>query len=146
MEMLEHKAFANMARAGGLSGVTVAAHGRSWSVVAQVRKTLFTVKAQRGGPREFAKIDSAGKYLSSVGIKHFEVDYSGFDEAAISDRSRPDAAEHLRQAHEAAQLLRTIDERVKMADDPGTQWVSNDDVSGYLKKWAAGERPSAPAS
>lgn len=144
MEMLEHKTFASLAHAGALSGVTVAAHGRSWSVVVQVRKTLYTVKAQRGGPREFAKIDTAGKYLLSVGIKHFEVDYSAFDEDASNDRARPDAAEHLCQAHEAAQLLKTLEERVKMADDQNTRKIPHDEVAAWLESWGTDQERQRP--
>lgn len=131
-ETIPHKTFASLAKAGALTGVTLTAHGRSWSVVAQVRKTLYAIEAKRGGPREFAKPETAIKYLSELGIKKYELDASAYDPDAKPSHSRPDAATKLRQAHAAAEhdawFREQVDIGLKEADSPNAVWISHDDV------------------
>jgi hypothetical protein len=138
METISHKTFVSLARAGALTGVTLAAHGRSWSVVARVKKTLYAIEAKRGGPREFAKPETAIKYLSGLGIKKYEVDASEYDPDAKPKNSRPDAAVKLRQAHEAVEHDKWFREQVeiglKEADSHEAVWHDAADVEARAKE------------
>ncbi len=138
-ETIEHKTFASLAKAGAVSDVTVTAHGRAWSILAKVRKTFFTVAAKRGGPREFAKFETAVIYLQELGIQRYEVDSQDFDATALPKRRREDAAAKLRQAHEAAEHDAWFREQVRIgleeADSPTAVWVSNEDLKADRAAW-----------
>jgi hypothetical protein len=68
--------------------------------------------------------------LKGVGISHFDVDAENFDPHAVTNYSRPDASEALKRAHAAAahdkRFREQVAQGIKEAEDPATQWVSNE--------------------
>jgi hypothetical protein len=64
------------------------------------------------------------------------LDASNFSRDDVMRLARPDSAERLKHAHEAAAydtwFRSQIEEGIKEADDPNTKWVSNEDAQKYF--------------
>lgn len=137
VETLDHRTFANMAKAGGLTNVTVAAEGAEWSILAQVRKTFFAIASSRGGLRTFSHSDTAIKYLQGIGVCQFEVDARNYDPQSKSRARRPDRAEALRNAHKAAAHDQWFKEQVvaslEEANSPTAVWHSSEELEASEK-------------
>jgi hypothetical protein len=77
-------------------------------------------------------------YLREIGISRFDVDAADYAAEVSLSRKRPDRAEALRKTHEAAEHDRwfreQVEEGLKEADDPNTEWVTNDEAK---REWAA---------
>ena len=81
---------------------------------------------------------------------HVYVDAADFDSAVARTYSRPDTSETLKQAHAALAHDRWLRDQVgqalKEADDPSTQWVSNEAAMAEgAKRRAAWRARSASA-
>jgi hypothetical protein len=72
-------------------------------------------------PRLFRSLDAAARFLRGIGIVRYEVDAGNFQEGPARTR-RPDRAEALRRAHEAAahdQWFRAeVEAALREMDDP----------------------------
>ena len=69
-------------------------------------------------------------YLKDLGIERFDVDTADYQVEGRT--SRPDRAEAMRHAHEAAAhdkwFRAQVEEAISEADDPGTEWVTHEVV------------------
>jgi hypothetical protein len=86
-------------------------------------------------------LETLVSYLKEIGIQRFEVDAAEYEAEGGKTGSRPDRAEALRRAHEAAAHDKWFRQQVELglrdADDPDTAWVGNDDAqSEWAKKRA----------
>ena len=91
-----------------------------WGVVVQYGMVERGLAARRGATRVFRKFETLASYLKDIGITKYQVDASLFDPVALkTDRKRTDAAERMKNAHQAAAykgwLTRQIQEAI---DDP----------------------------
>ena len=82
--------------------------------------------AQRSGNvRLFKKLETLVTYLLDLGIDHFVVDASTFDPEQMTTYQRPDRAQALKRAHEAAayeawfheQVIASLDDTAPVMDD-----------------------------
>jgi hypothetical protein len=55
------------------------------------------------------------------------------DERELDRPTRPDKAAQMKAAHEAADLKRTLDARIRMADDPKAIWIDHDELFDRLE-------------
>lgn len=55
------------------------------------------------------------------------------EERAQDRPSRPDRARILKENHEAGEIKLVLNERLMMANDPKTQWLSHDEVFAALE-------------
>lgn len=132
-DTIDHPTLQRLARAGALNGIVVAGDPDGWAILAQVHETRYPLVGQKSGVRHFRRMESAVKYLRSVGIESFAVDAHDFDADAMRRRRRrPDAAATLKRAHEAAEYDRWFREQVaqglKEADDPNAEWLTTEEV------------------
>lgn len=102
-----------------------------------IAEKVIGARTRQGGikEREFLSLDAAAKYLRGIGIRHFDVDESHF--SGMKKRtSRPDRSVALKATHEAAAYDKwfrsQVGEAIKEADDPNTQWVSNEDAKKHF--------------
>ena len=74
-----------------------------------------------------------------MGIEHFDVDAADYE--AEGGRTRPDRAEAMRRAHEAAGhdkwFREQVEEAIKEADDPNTEWVPHEVVKQDMARQRA---------
>jgi hypothetical protein len=64
------------------------------------------------------------------------LDARNFSKVDVMRKPRPDSAERLKHAHEAAAydtwFRMQIEEGIKEADDPNTKWVSNEEAQQHF--------------
>ncbi len=92
----------------------------------------------------FKRLETLAGYLKDVGISRFDVDSADFDPNTVTTYHRPDASQSLKLAHAAAAHDRWFREQVakgmQEANDPTTQWVSNETVKAESKRRRAAWR------
>ena len=131
---IDHATLAQLAGAGAIDRTLVVGQTGGWSIVVRYGKSEHPLAAQRSRQvRLFKKMETLVSYLRDVGISQFDVDASDY---AAEPAKRPDRAEALKRAHEAAEHDRWFREQVQIglreADDPNTVWISNEDME---KEW-----------
>jgi hypothetical protein len=80
---------------GQVRAIAVGAQG-GFAVHFQFGSSDKTLVNSRGNVRFFASLDTAGLFVQSVGISHFEVDMTRHQPGRLR-KARPDRAEALRQ-------------------------------------------------
>ena len=130
-ETIDHATLVRLVEAHAIQGAHVFGQPGGWGLLVRHGSAERRLAAARGGRvRVFRKLDTLVGYLKDLGISRFEVDAASFDPRAASAYTRPGASEPLRHAHAAAAYDRWFREQVaqglKEADDPTTQWISNE--------------------
>ena len=126
---------------GGILSVRLVGQGGAFHVQAETRRgAVVLTKARSTQLREFRSIQKATEMLAGLGVREFSVDTNAWhpEQSAGLGVSRPDRALQMKQAHEAADLKRTLDARIKEADDPNTVWHDAEDVFAILEAKYAG--------
>ena len=131
---IDHATLAQLAGAGAIEKTLVVGQTGGWSIVVRYGKSEHPLAAQRSRQvRLFKKMETLVSYLRDVGISQFDVDASDY---TAEPAKRPDRADALKRAHEAAEHDRWFREQVQIglreADDPNTVWISNEDME---KEW-----------
>jgi hypothetical protein len=134
-----------LAEAGAIHGATIVGQPGGWSVVLKLRtqeKMLATQRTAR--PRLWRSLDRCLDFVrNELAIVRFDgLDATNYSADSADRVSRKDTAERMRHAHEAAaydKWFRTqVGQAITEANDPNTQWVSQDDAKdSWAKKRAA---------
>ena len=130
-----------MVEAAAIHGAAIIGQPGGWSVILKLGKIEKPLGAQRTDkPRMWRSLDRCVEYLKNeLHIARFELlDATNYSDIAIvGGKCRADASARLRNAHEAAGHDKWFREQVELglaeADDPNTEWVSNEDAN---KSWA----------
>ncbi|WP_293234582.1 hypothetical protein [Paludibacterium sp.] len=142
-ETIDHVTLTHLVEAGAVRAAHVIGQLGGWAVVVEYGMVERALAAQRSRQvRLFKKMETLIGYLSGVGITRFDVDAANYDPATIKTVSRPDSRAALKKAHQAAAydewFRAQVEIGLKEADDPNTQWVSNEDAkAGWAAKRAA---------
>ncbi len=137
--MIDHATLSRLAEAGAIDKTLVVGQLGGWSIVVRYGKSENSLAAQRSRQvRLFKRMETLVSYLKDVGISQFDVDAA---EYAAESSKRPDRAEALKRAHEAAEHDRWFREQVEIglreADDPNTVWISNEDANKEMDAFLA---------
>ncbi len=100
-DTIDHNTVAHLLEAGAVCGVDVIGQPGGWGVVVKYGMTERPLAARRGAVRVFRKFETLAGYLKGLGISEYRVDATGFTPTATA-HARPDSAERMRLAHEAA--------------------------------------------
>ena len=130
-----------MVDAFAIGGASIIGQPGGWSVILTLGTREKSLGAQRSDkPRVWRSLDRCVDYLKNeLHIARFDLlDATHFsDLGAIAGKSRADASERLRNAHEAAGHDKWFREQVGLglaqADDPATEWVTNEEAEA---SWA----------
>jgi hypothetical protein len=141
-ETIDHATLSQLVETGAVRGAHVVGQRGGWSVLVKCGMAERALAAQRSRQvRVFRRMETLVSYLKEIGIQRFDVDAAEYEAEGGRSHSRPDRAEALRRAHEAAAHDRWFREQVALglreADDPTTVWVVNDEAkSQWAKKRA----------
>lgn len=118
-----------LVEAGSVRGASIIGQAGGYAVVLRVGKQEKALAAKAGHPRLFAGLDAAARVLhEGLGVARFDVDASGYSASDVLRRRRPDRAVALRELHAAAEhdawFRREVQQALREADDPATEWVS----------------------
>jgi hypothetical protein len=115
---IDHASLAQLAEAGSLSETHVIGQAGGWAVFVKYGSHERILSAQRGrSARVFKKMDTLVSYLKEIGISKFDVDAADHDAGAGAPHARPDRAEALRSAHQAAAHDKWFRAQVQLALD-----------------------------
>lgn len=132
-ETIDHSTLSKLIEAGSIRDAEVIGQPGGWSVVVNYGMSQRALAARRGQVRLFRNFETLAEYLKGMGYVKLTVNTADFDRTLPKSRTRPDAAEHLRQAHQAAMYDKwfrgQVGQALAEADDPATEWVSGMDVS-----------------
>ncbi|MNL04598.1 hypothetical protein D3C87_1251700 [compost metagenome] len=130
-----------MAEAGAIRGVAIIGQPTGWSVMLKVGMTEKPLGGQRTDkPRTWRSLDTLTEYLrEDLHIVRVDgIDATHYGAGDVAKRSRPDAAARMKRAHEAAAhdewFKGEVEQAIKEADDPATQWISHETVMTKLTK------------
>lgn len=131
-----------MVEASAIRGASIIGQPGGWSVVLKLGLQERPLGAQRSDkPRTWRSLDRAVAYLKNeLHIARFDLlDATNHSELALLEgKSREDASERLRLAHEAAGhdkwFRAQVDLAIKEADAPDAQWVSAADAKASWKQ------------
>lgn len=100
---IDHANLVHMAGTGRIDATHVVGQAGGWAVQISIGDQEHILTAQRSGNvRLFKKLETLVGYLQGLGIEHFKVDTAGFDPQLLKTYQRPDRAQALKLAHEAA--------------------------------------------
>lgn len=135
-ETIDHSTLSRLVEAGAVHSAHVVGQTGGWSIVIRYGKTSSPLAAQRSRQvRLFKRMDTLVSYLKDVGISQFDVDAADY---VPETTARPDRAEALRRAHEAAEydrwFIEQVDEAIREADDPNTVWIPHEVVEEEMAR------------
>lgn len=130
-----------MVEASAIRGASIIGQPGGWSVVLKLGMQEKPLGAQRSDkPRMWRSLDRCVDYLKKeLHIARFELlDATNYSDVALVGKSREDASERLRKAHEAAAHDKWFREQVEIglaeADDPAAEWVTNEEANASWAK------------
>ena len=134
-----------LVEAAAIRGASIIGQPGGWSVVLKLGMQDKALGIQRSDkPRMWRSLDRCVEYLrTELKIARVELlDASNHSDVPLVGKSRKDAADRLRKAHEAAAHDRWFREQVDVglaeADDPAAEWVANEEANAsWAKKRAA---------
>lgn len=144
-----------MVEAAAIRGASIIGQPGGWSVMLKLGMTEKPLGTQRtDNPRLWRSLDRCIDYLKNeLHIARFDMlDATHFSAVAIGGKTRVDTSERMRRAHEAAAhdkwFREEVAQAIKEADDPNTEWVSNEDAkASWAKKRAElAKRIEGPAA
>lgn len=142
-ETIDHNTLARLVEAGAVRAAHVIGQVGGWGVLIKYGMVERPLSATRSRQvRIFKKLETVVSYLKDLGISRFDVDAANYDANTMKTHARPDSSEQMKRAHEAAahdQWFRAqVEQAISEADDPNTQWVSNEEAAtSWDKKRAA---------
>lgn len=150
-ETIDHVTLQHLVEAGAVRGADVIGQPGGWGVVIKYGMTERALAVRRGAVRVFRHLETLVTYLKDLGISQFNVNAANYDPATSTKTTRPDAAERMKRAHEAAEHDKWFREQVEAAileaDKPGAIWIPNDEVKAESAKrreaWAKRAKGSA---
>lgn len=137
MQQLTLEQFRATVESGGVMAVTLKAQGAAFAVQAETRRggDAVLVDSRRKQPRLFVDPRKAMLLLRDMGIRNAKLDTESWrpEQASLLKVSRPDSSLQMKAAHEAADLKRVLEARIKAANDPATIWHDHDDLFDRLE-------------
>lgn len=126
--------------AGSVRSATLLGQRGGYAVLVRVGLQERILANRVGNARLYARLDTAAKDLREMGLAEFGVNVANFEPGRLRP-ARPDRAEQLKRAHAAAAhdawFREQIDQALAEADDPNTQWVTNDQAKQESTKQRA---------
>ncbi len=119
-ETIDHSTLSRLIENGSVRSTSIVAKPGGWTIQIQHGNEEHTLTAQRSGQvRLFKRLETLVTYLRGLGISQFDVDASSYDPSQMKTYARPDRAEAMKQAHEAAAYDEWFKRQVQTSiDDP----------------------------
>ena len=132
---IDHATLERLVEAGAVRGASVIGQPGGWGVVVQYGMTERALAAKRGTVRIFRKFETLAGYLKDIGIVKYQVDASQYDPHALKvERTRADASQRLKDAHEAVAYRNWLEGKVG-ASRKGLADGSNETTTA--EEWAS---------
>lgn len=129
-ETIDHMTLSQLAEAGAVRSAHIVGQKGGWGVLVKYGRTERILAAQRSHKvRIFRKFETLVSYLKGVGIVRFDVDAVNYDADSLkTTRTRPDRAEAMKSAHEAAAYNKWLKAEVQEAIDDASPSIPHSEV------------------
>lgn len=129
-ETIDHTMLSRLTEAGAVRSTHVIGQSGGWGVLVKFGMTERALATQRSHQvRIFRKFDTLVRYLKGVGIERFDVDAANYGaDSLTATRSRPDQAQAMKEAHEAAAYNQWIKAEIQEAIDDPRPSIPHDQV------------------
>lgn len=128
-ETIDHATLSRLVEAGAVQGTHIIGQPGGWAVMIQFGMQEHPLAAQRSrNVRVFRRFETLVSYLKDIGIARFDVDSSDYTPDGINTTRRPDRAEALRRAHEAAAYDVWFRQQVQASIDDPRPGIPHDEV------------------
>jgi hypothetical protein len=143
-ETIDHHTLTRLVEAGAVRGATVIGQPGGWGVVVQYGMTERAIAAKRGPVRVWRRFETLASYLKDMGLYRYQVDAVNYEpQEKDATAKRPDAAERMRRAHEAAAYDEWLRGKVQASRNDPRPSISNDDMKAEFAKRRAALRAKA---
>jgi hypothetical protein len=137
---IDHNTLAHLVEAGAVRGADIVGQPGGWNVVIKYGMTERALAAKRGAVRIFKRFETLVTYLKSLGIAEYRVNAANYDQqAAKTHKARPDSAERLKRAHEAAAYDAWLKAKVAASltgiDDGSNPIITDDEWAAERARW-----------
>ena len=130
---LDHANLSRLAESRRINATHIVGQPGGWAVQVDVDDQEHVLTAQRSGNvRLFKKLETLVSYLHDLGIDHFEVDSSIWDARQTATYQRPDRAQALKRAHEAAAYDAWFSEQVEASRRDSSPALDDEEVEKYF--------------
>lgn len=134
-ETIDHTTLSRLVEAGAVRGAHVVGQPGGWAVMVKYGMTERPLAAQRSRQvRVFRRFETLVSYLKDVGLSQFDVDAANYDRDSVTVAKRPDRAEALKKAHEAAAYDKWFRDQVQASIDDPRPSIPSEDVEAYFAK------------
>jgi len=124
------------ALSGGVLNANLKPTGSSFAIEFETRNGLaILITSVSKEVRHFANPIKAFEIIRDLGLQggRFSVADWRPNEREFNRPARPDRALAMREVHEAADIKRMLEARIKEADDPNTVWHDAEDIFAELE-------------
>ncbi|WP_238349276.1 hypothetical protein [Pseudomonas putida] len=126
---LDHAHLSQMVASGSINATHIVSQPGGWSIQVDVNQLEHVLIAQRSGNvRLFKKFETLVSYLLGLGIDHFQVDASTFDPKQLATYQRPDRAQALKRAHQAAAYEAWFHQQVEVSLNDNAAVIDDEDA------------------
>lgn len=145
-ETIDHTTLSRLAEAGAVRSAHIIGQSGGWGITIKYGMTERALAAQRSHQvRIFRKLETLVNYLKSVGIARFDVDAENYDATGLKTHSRPDRAEAMKNAHEAAAYNKWLKAEIQEALDDTSPTIPHDEVMKDVRAVIASARAAKRA-
>ncbi|MDO9365336.1 MAG: hypothetical protein Q7T58_03190 [Methylotenera sp.] len=124
------------AQSGGVLNANLKPTGSSFAIEFETRNGVAVLIASVSKEvRHFTNPIKAFEIIRDLGLEggRFSLAEWRPNDREFERASRPDRALALREAHEAADIKRTLEAAIKQANDPNTVWIDHDELFDKLE-------------
>ena len=133
-ETIDHTTLSKLAEAGVVRSAHVVGQAGGWGVLVKYGMTERALAAQRSHQvRIFRKLETLVEYLKGVGIPRFDVDAVNYDSEGGDTYKRPDRAEAMKKAHEAAAYDKWLKAEIQEAIDDTSPTIPHDEAMRQIR-------------
>ena len=135
-ETIDHQTLVRLVEAGAVRGATIIGQPGGWGIIVRYGTTERALAAKRGPVRVWRRFETLASYLKDMGLYRYQVDAVNYMPrvAATCTPKRPDAAERMRRAHEAAAHEEWVREKVLASRQDPRRSIPNEDMKVEFAK------------
>jgi hypothetical protein len=118
-----------LAEAGVVRSAHVVGQAGGWGILVKYGMTERALASQRSHQmRIFRKLETLVEYLKGIGIPRFDVDAANYKPDEKNAYKRPDRAEAMKNAHEAAAYTKWLKEEIQEAIDDTSSTIPHEEA------------------
>lgn len=134
-ETIDHSTLSRLVQAGVVREAHVVGQSGGWTVMVKfgMHEQALATKNTRA-VRVWRRFETLASYLKDIGLTQFDVDTADYCQDSTTAAKRPDRAEALKKAHEAAAYDKWFREQVQASIDDPRPSIPNEEVEAYFAK------------